>query len=273
MDFQGNLIVDSLKGTSSNTGEFITRFPADLTYSNDDFQIGLKEAHLPFDWLKFQKYNYCVLYSNLTPDEERVVRVPPMLKENVMQFINDQLEKWTDSHVLFLGRDDKSGRSYIMIDEQTYTILFTEELANFLGFKIKTKHDGQNWTQWDNNERTTYYKEYIRTQPVYHSTYDKEVQKGKRYLFSEKRQEKIAKRLFIHADCVKHHLLGNSWSQVLEIVPNQPIDRYRFDKPCFYPLYCNRFNSITVKLTDDTGANIPIRGRILLILEIKRAKL
>lgn len=491
MDYQGLLILDSLTSVRTGPGEFTTAFPAELIYTQDEYSIGLKEVHLPFDWLNWSADDYFVVYNSRSPSKEHFACLLNKPRDDAVSYINSKLEEW-NCGITKIGFDSETERHYIETTDQNKTLLFTKRVADYFGFDVHTEQEGESFTIWGEESYTTYAKGYAKQFPSFLDTLDKTVSssahiKGKSrqarsasddgtttvsdgptakkqpkkggsgtsgrskspgssrsrsnspnppvdvpgggagvpdilpepavgtvltsistsndsineaktaasvisttvgansntintvststsdkastaavantvttpkasststtaastttsetvsltdadgkstttesatagstvttpvasgasttekaavtaevvpvalritqprrlrtqasktdtgkssyYFFSERKRKSVPKNLFIHSDCIKHHLLGSNWTQVLEILPYRRFDQFHFEKPCFYPLYCNRFDRITVKLTDDNGEPIDSSGRILLILEVRRIKL
>lgn len=244
-------------------------FPADLIYSNDDFEVGLKEIHLPFDWLKLKGPNFFIIYDVSAPLIEFSHFVIDIDKEKIFEVINEKLNEWK-SGVDRIDRDSTSGRTLVTVSNKDRMLLCSEKLADYLGFSCKSHLTDYGFQTWSFDDRATYYNENVKLSPDPSSQLREET--GKRYCFSNQKASVPESNIFIHADCVKHHLFGNTFSQLLKTLPNKPGSYFHYERPTFYPLYNNRFRSITIRLKDQNNRPLEFQERILLILEIRKSK-
>lgn len=194
--------------------------------------------------------------------------MPQISKSIVLNYINAELDRWKCG-IDRVEYDDATGKTVVVSLNPTLALLFTRELANFLGFKTEAVIKDMEFQNWEQSEWEHYYKTLVKPQPIFGGPKN-DFHPEMRYLFSERKRNIGPKLIFVNADCVNHHLVGNTWSQILVILPNKDTSRFRFKRPCFFPLYCNRFDKITIKLTDEHGEILNSSQRVILVLEIQR---
>lgn len=83
--------------------------------------------------------------------------------------------------------------------------------------------------------------------------------------------------LFVHIDIVKHHLLGNKFTQLIQLLPitskTESVFHY-FNKPIYFPLYSSTFDNIKVSFRNEDGDSIKFKAnsKAFLVLEIRKIK-
>ena len=85
----------------------------------------------------------------------------------------------------------------------------------------------------------------------------------------------VVKDLYlVHCDIIKHQLMGSNFVQIIKILSPEEgkskIIPYISERPIYYPLYCNTFNQIGIRVTDTSGVEIPFKGKVFIVLDFKR---
>ena len=126
MDFTGSLIIEF-----EDAGQYTDRLPAYLTFTSDNFVVGLKEIYLPSEWQNLRQTNYIALQVNNNKIYGKI-EAGFYTKESILNEINSILTRWRNSPVEKLQLD---GNQFVYeVDDESNQLHFTPELASFLGF-------------------------------------------------------------------------------------------------------------------------------------------
>lgn len=258
MDFQGNLSM-----TTSNLGTdgwFVNKFPGRLNYTSENFEIGLKEIFLPKDALNHLKEDRLMIHC-VKKKIKNLISLPESFTDShLLNFINTTLTQWKCSVYKVEKVDGKIKFNSKSIDE---LIFFNRKAADLLGFSYSM----DDLSDVKDHEWSNFIRNNVKGEDV-------------EWVISSDKKLKLIddEFIFIQADCIKHHLLGEKFSQLLAVIPKTNIVKnsiyYHTSKPSYFPIYNNSFDSIKVTFTDKNNNIISFKPNsdLFLLLEVRKSK-
>ena len=104
---------------------------------------------------------------------------------------------------------------------------------------------------------------------------------GARQSQTEPRLKSGIEEVFIYCSIIKHHMIGNTFKQLLRVTPVFPsasINRgepivLTYDRPYYFPLFDTAFDCIEIELRDRAGELLVLEsGSVIAVIEIRRKK-
>ena len=277
--------VDSYKafGITNKISEFKTKLGRNI-FLEGEWQVGLADISYTKSWFNILKShkitlfdNYGKEYLNNPPDKKLIIpagyyETPQKLIDEINRLLSQYKilkvpivvynEIYNSCHI-------KAGKIEVELgkvkDIKIVFPYFGQEIEDILGLTDRKIHD----SLYTINNQTTENSSFVFKR----KENNKEILKS----FNPVEISGGYHSLYLYTDVVYPSLVGDSFAQLLRVI--EVPRKYKFgetvnikyEKPHYYPLMLNNFETISISIKDDSNNLIPFKfGRCTLVLHFKK---